>query len=136
MPNITIFSTEYITVEYYPDRKLIYHTIHKPIAGQVQMFKDALDVGTATMTKYQLCKWLSDDRKNGPLPAEMLDWSSNDWSQRTIDAGWKYWANVVPEEIDAAGTLIPVIDHLYNLGLRMAVFRTPQVALEWLDKME
>lgn len=135
MSNHILFSSPYITVEYRPEKKLIYHTIHKPIGGQAQMLKEALDIGTDALRKYGVSKWLSDDRKNGPLPPEVLEWGFADWNPRTIKAGWKYWANVVPGDIAAAGTLMPVIDDLYKLGLRMQVFTTVEDALQWLDQM-
>ncbi len=34
MANITIAENEYISVEYMPERGVIYHTVHKPIGGQ------------------------------------------------------------------------------------------------------
>jgi hypothetical protein len=57
---------------------------------------------------------LSDDRKNGPLSPEIVEFGRNDWNSRAIAAGWKYWANVVPEELVAAGTLTSVMGELYN----------------------
>jgi len=134
MSQITIHDSEYITVELFPEKKLIYHVIHKPTGGQP--LRDALNAGTEALRTYGACKWLSDDRKNGPLSREDAEWGFNDWNRRTIDAGWKYWANVVPEEVVAAGSLMPAIDALFELGLRMMVFTDPQEAMEWLDQME
>ena len=135
MSRITIVTNEYITVEYIPDKKLIYHTVHKPMGiEQVQLLKDALNAGTEALKKYGVSKWLSDDRLNGPLPDEILEWGASDWDPRTIKAGWKYWANVVPVEVDAAGALTPVIETLFQLGLRMQVFTDLDKALEWLDQ--
>lgn len=136
MPNTTIFNSEYITVEYWPDHKLIYHTIHKPMSSQLATFKEALNAGTEALQKYQVRKWLSDDRKNDPLTPEGNEWAYGDWQPRTLKAGWKYWAAVVPEDLVAAGTLMPVIENLYELGLRMMVFTSVEQAVEWLDKME
>lgn len=110
---------------------MIQHVIHKPITDQ--MFMEALDAGTEALKKYGATKWLSDDRKNGPLSDELLKWSHNDWQPRTIAAGWKYWAVIVPEEVIAAGTLTPVINALYEHGLTMMVFDDPDKALTWLD---
>jgi hypothetical protein len=131
---IIIVDNEYTTVQYLPDKKIIYHTIHKPIDDQP--LKDALNAGTDALEKYGACKWLSDDRKNGPLSAEMLEWGRNTWDVRTIAAGWKYWAEVVPEAVVSAGTMIPVIEALYELGLRMMVFTDLEKAFAWLDSFE
>lgn len=135
MPHIEIFDSEYITVEYWPEKKLIYHTIHKPTVGQDAILKAALDAGSDVLTTQQFSKWLSDDRKNGPLSPEFLEWSLQEWQPRTINAGWKYWANVVPQDLAAAGTLMPVIDNLFKHGLRMMVFTTIEDAMAWLDNI-
>jgi hypothetical protein len=133
MPTIVLLTNEYITLEYRPEEKLIYHTIHQPIGPtQTQVLVDALDAGTEALQKNQVTKWLSDDRLNGPLMPEFLNWSLGDWSPRTIAAGWKYWANVVPTELVAAGTLVPVIEHFHKFGLRMQVFTHVEDGLKWL----
>lgn len=134
MDNITIYDSEYITVEYHPEAALIYHTIHKPIElDEGQYLKDAVIVGAQALKKYGLCKWLSDDRKNGPLPDELVEWANREWNIPTIEAGWKYWANVVPVDVHAANTLTPIINHLYRLGLTMMVFTTVEDAKSWLS---
>jgi hypothetical protein len=133
MSSITIVDNEYITLQYLPDKKIIYHTVHKPIPDQP--LKDAVNAGTEALKKYGACKWLSDDRKNGPVSPEIAEWGREDWNPRTIAAGWKYWANVVPEEVASAGALSPVIEALFELGLRMMVFTDLAAAFEWLDRM-
>jgi hypothetical protein len=135
MSKINIASNSYITLEYYPEGKYLYHTIHQPISGQPNAFKDVLNAGTEALKEYGLDKWLSDDRNNGPLPKEILDWAANEWYVRTIEAGWKYWANVVTHDVNAAGTLVPVIHQLSSLGLRMQVITDVNRAIEWLNAM-
>lgn len=133
MSGIVLVSNDYITLECYPDQQLIYHTVHQPIGpDQAQMLKDTLNTGTEALRQYGATKWLSDDRKNGPLPPEMAEWGATDWNPRTIAAGWKYWANVVPHELAAAGTLLPIIENLHTLGLRMRVFTSLEEAQQWL----
>lgn len=101
--------------------------------AQSEMLKEALNIGSDALEKYRLKKWLSDDRKNGPLPAEIIEWGETEWHPRVIGAGWQYWANVVPEELVAAGTLVPIMNNLYKLGLRMQVFTNLDDAQNWLD---
>lgn len=134
MSSITLISNEYITIEYLTDKKMIYHTVHKPIGGPI--LREALNAGTAALEKYGACKWLSDDRLNGPLPTEDVEWGDNDWNPRTIKAGWKYWALVVPTEVIAAGAMAPVIQRLYELGLTMMVFPTVEKGMAWLESKE
>lgn len=136
MPNIILYNSPYITVEYWPDHKLIHHTIHQPMSQHLETFKAALNAGTEGLQRYQVSKWLSDDRKNDSLTEEGSKWAFGDWQPRTMQAGWKYWATVVPEDLAAAGTLIPVIDVLFELGLRMRVFTSVEEATKWLGTIK
>lgn len=137
MANTELYKSDYIVVEYNPDHKMIHHTVLQPIgAAQTDIFKEALQSGTEGIKKYKVSKWLSDDRKNGPLVPEMIEWSENNWYRPTIAAGWQYWANVVPAEIEAAQTLSAVINYLHTLGLRMSVFTDTESAIKWLDTLE
>ncbi|GAB4508300.1 MAG: hypothetical protein OHK0046_00300 [Anaerolineae bacterium] len=130
----TIVENEYITLVYLPEKGVIYHTIHQPVEGQP--LRDALLKGTAFLREHGVTKWLSDDRKNGPLSPEDAAWGIENWNQQTIEAGWKYWANVVPKEVEAAGSLTPTMNSLYEMGLRMMVFSSLEEAFEWLDSLE
>jgi hypothetical protein len=134
MQSITIVENKFISVQYLPDKKIIYHVIHQPISGQP--LRDALNAGTEALQRYGATKWLSDDRKNGPLPLEDAEWGFAVWQPRTIKLGWKYWALVVPEAIEAAGSMVSVMENLYELGLRMRVFTDVEEALAWLDSFE
>lgn len=134
MSEIIIVDNEFITVKYLDDKKLIYHTVHKPIPGE--MLNAATDAGTDALEKYGVCKWLSDDRKNGPLSPEAMEYGFKVWIPRTMAAGWKYWANVVPEELVSAAALAPVMEELHSIGLRMMVFTDVEEGFEWLDQFE
>ncbi|MCE7947631.1 MAG: hypothetical protein DYG88_09410 [Chloroflexi bacterium CFX4] len=133
MTAITIVDTDFITIQYLPDKKIIYHVIHSPISGQP--LRDALLAGTAALKQYGATKWLSDDRKNGPLSPEDAEWGVA-WNRQTVALGWKYWAIVVPEAIEAAGSMSPVIDNLYRMGVQMRVFSQLEDAFAWLDSVE
>jgi hypothetical protein len=134
MSRMIVAENDYMTLEYLPDKKIVYHTIHKPVGGK--MLRDVLNAGTETLAHYGACKWLSDDRKNGPLSEEDREWGFNDWNRRTIDVGWKYWALVVPQALVDAGTMLPTMDALYGLGLRMMVFTTLEDAFAWLNSVD
>ena len=134
MPPIVILDNEYITIKYLPDKKIIYHTVHQPFGGQP--LRDALIAGFDALQYYKVCKWLSDERKNGPMSADDVEWGNKNLNQRAMEVGWKYWALVVPEQIVAAGAMRPAIDILYELGLRMMVFSSVEEASGWLDKFK
>lgn len=132
MSQVIIFDSECISVVYLEDRGIIAHTIHQPVSGQI--FRDALLAGSAAMAHYGACKWLSDDRNNGPLSPEDTAWAAENWYAPTIEQGWKYWANIVPQELKAAGSLVPVIEDLYRYGLKTVLFTSVEEATHWLDQ--
>lgn len=134
MSETIILDNQYITIRYLPDKKMIYHTVHQPFSGQP--LRDALVAGFDALQEHKVCKWLSDERKNGPMSADDVEWGNKNLNQRSMEAGWKYWALVVPEQVVAAGAMVPTMNALYELGLRMMVFVSVEEAFEWLDRFE
>ena len=132
MADITIIDNEYVTMKFLEDQKTIYHVVHQPISGQP--LRDMLTTGLAALKKYGVSKWLGDDRKNGPMSDEDRAWGDENISNRVVEAGWKYWALVVPEQLAAAGRMAPIIEANFDRGLRMMVFTTPEKAFEWLAR--
>lgn len=131
MADITIIDNEYITMQYLEDRKTIYHVVHQPISGQP--LRDALLTGLNALQDYGASKWVSDDRKNGPMSDDDREWGEVNINQRAVEAGWHYWAIVVPEQIVAAGSMAPVMEASFERGLRMMVFSNTDEAFDWID---
>lgn len=127
-----VIDNPYVTLRYIPEQNYLYHTVHQPVDETV--FKASLDKGIELMQQHHIEKWLSDDRLNGPFSDDFSAWIINDWIPRASQAGWKYWANIVPLEIKAAGTLMPFIEILHTIGLRMMVFSDLEQAQDWLRK--
>jgi hypothetical protein len=128
---ITVVDNEYVTMRCSPEKDMIHHTFHQPIAGQV--FRDYLNTGVETMKKYGITKWLSDDRKNVAIPEEDVEWSLSDWGVRALEAGWKYWAIVVPEDYEGRETMAELRKYYHEKGLELEVFIMPEQAMEWLE---
>jgi hypothetical protein len=91
-----------------------------------------LNLGVVAMAKYGAAKWLSDDRNNSVLSPEDTEWSMNNWFPRAIQAGWKYWALVVPQDILAQMNLKEFVDSYFDQGLRIMVFSNSDEAMKWL----
>lgn len=127
---IAIIQNEYATLVYHPDIKVVHHTFHKPIAGQA--FRDVLSAGIQTLAEQDASKWLSDDRENSVLPDDDVAWSKEDWFPRAIEAGWKYWALVVPQDLLARMNMKQFVDSYIDQGLRVMVFSQPESAMDWL----
>ena len=134
MPSIDVVKNEFVTLQYLPEQKMLYHIVHKPVDEEI--FKSALNAGVEMLSKNEIGKWLSDDRKNGPFSQAFSAWAINDWIPHAIEAGWRYWANVVPEDLEAAGTLMPFIEVLQEKGLRMGIFTHTEKAVEWLENID
>lgn len=129
---ITIIQNEYATLVYHPDIKVVHHTFHKPIAGQA--FRDVLSAGIKVLAENNASKWLSDDRENSALPDDDVTWSKEDWFPRALQAGWKYWALVVPQDLIARMNMKQFVDSYIDQGLRVMVFSQPESAMEWLRR--
>lgn len=134
MESNIIVDNEYITIIDLPDKKMLYHTVHKPLGGQP--FRDALLTGYQALQDLGYSKWLSDDRLNGPMSDDDRAWGEENINRRSIEAGWKYWALVVPKELVAAGSMTPTIEAMHELGLRMMVFSEVDEAFAWLDQFK
>lgn len=128
-----IYDSEYITVLYHPETNMIHHTIHKTVPFPI--LTEATDAGTEALRRYGATKWLSDDRKNTALSQESLEYALSDWGARTVRAGWKYWALVVPTAFSGRLDMTRLVEHCYNLGVRVMVFTDLEEAHNWLASL-
>ncbi len=135
MLSIILIENEYVTLQYLPDKACLYHVVHKPYPDE-ELIKNVLNTGAAALTQYGICKWLSDDRKTGPMSPEFIQWGATEFNPRAIAAGWKYWANVVPEQVATAANIFTIMQGVFEMGLRMMVFTDTEKAVQWLDSME
>jgi len=130
--DITVLSNEYATLVYHEESKVIHHTFLKPIGGQP--FRDVLLAGVDYMVKYGSTKWLSDDRENSELSPEDGKWATTIWSKLVLDAGWKSWALVVPNDIMGRINMVEFVTMYSKLGVRVQVFTKLEDALIWLGQ--
>ncbi|MFN8530258.1 MAG: hypothetical protein U0670_16785 [Anaerolineae bacterium] len=133
-PAPAFLETEYVTLQYLPDKQCLYHVAQT--YPNDQQFKNALNAGAAALEKYKINKWVSDDRKLGPMSPDLLQWGATEFNPRAIAAGWRFWANVVPEQVATATDTFAIMETLFEFGLRMMVFTNTQEAFEWIDKVD
>jgi hypothetical protein len=133
MSKTTIIDTEYVTLWYYPESKIVHHVFHKYIYGEE--FRNVLLKGLEIFKQNSAQKWLSDDRKNSALPKEDGEWSVNEWAPKVIDAGWKYWAIVMPDKTVGQLNMQRFIDSYKEQGVTIQIFDDPAEALKWLDNV-
>ena len=133
MAKMTILDTEYATLWYYPEKKIVHHVFHKFIYGQE--FRNVLEKGLETFQQYGAQKWLSDDRKNSALPTEDLEWGMGNWFPRVFGSGWEYWAVVMPDKIAGQMNMDRIMKNYIDQGLVVQVFDDPDEALNWLESV-
>lgn len=131
---IVAIDNEFATLVYYPEKGMVHHTFHKPVAREV--FQNVLLTGTELMRTHGGTKWLSDDRGYGALSPEDTEWGIKVWFPQAKAAGWKSWALVVPEDIMARMNLMDIIDHYFEMGVRIMVFTSPEEAMPWLENLK
>jgi hypothetical protein len=127
----TIIDNKYATLWYHPETKIVHHQFHQPIGGQ--SFREVLDKGLEAFQEFSAQKWLSDDRGNSALSPEDSDWAINNWSPRVIDAGWKYWAVVMPEKVIGQMNMQRFIKMYSERDVSVQVFSDPDEAMRWLE---
>lgn len=133
MPKETIIDTDYVTLWHDSDNKLVHHKFHKFIYGQ--QFRDVLLQGLEVFKKHGANKWLSDDRLNSALPQEDGIWAITEWSPQVMEAGWKYWAIIMPDKVAGQLNMNRFMKTYIEQGLIIQVFEDVDEALTWLTSV-
>ena len=130
----TIIDTDYATLWYYPESKVVRHKWKKFIHGDE--FRNVLNRGVEIFKEHGANKWLSDDRLNSALPTVDFEWGVTDWFPRVFAAGWKYWALVMPDKVIGQMNMDRAVKTYIEQGLVVKVFEDPEEALAWLETVE
>ncbi len=129
-----LLDNEWGTVRYHPVDRYIYHTFKQPVGGEA--FHHILNTGLKHLREQKAIKWLSDDRENAAFAPEDIEFSVADWGPRAAQAGWKFWALVVPATLAGQSSMSAIVEAFYNLGVRVSVFTEVEKAREWLVKQQ
>ncbi len=130
MSRQTISETEYATLWYYPEDKIVHHQFHKFIHSDE--FRKMLMNGVDVFKQYGADKWLSDDRLNGAMTAEDIQWGQDVWTPAVFAAGWKYWAIMMPDKVVGKMSMRRLIDQYSEMGVTVDIFDDTDEALKWL----
>lgn len=126
-----ILSNDYFDLLFHETEKVVHH-IYKPPMDDNHL-KELLTRGTSLMRESGAKKWISDNRRLvNTFSPEYADWTMNVWLPDTIDAGWKYWALVVPEEVAASADHIKFVESFYNSGVWVTVWVNVEDAYKWI----
>ncbi len=131
MPTQTLIKNDFVTMVFHEESGIVHHEIHKYVYGEP--LRALLTTGTDALEKHRATKWLSDDRKNNALSKEDTEWAMHEWSPRTIAAGWKHWAVVLPEKILGQMNMQRFIDAYAEHGVTVRIFTDPVEARAWLE---
>lgn len=130
MERQTILDTPGASLWYYPKEKIVHHQIHRYVCGPE--LRELLTRGGEVLKKNGARKWLSDDRKNGPLSKEDGQWADQIWLPPVVAAGWNTWAMVHPELVIGQMNVKQFTDGFAKKGLTVKVFDDPAKAMAWL----
>jgi hypothetical protein len=133
MQATVISDTDYATLWYHPDKKIVHHQFHKFIHSKE--FRHVLEQGLEIFEQNGAQKWLSDDRMNSALPIADSEWGQKDWFPRVFQSGWKYWAIVMPDKVAGKMNMQRFIDAYSTQGLTIDIFDEPDEALKWLESV-
>ena len=126
----TIIDNEFAILRYYPNEKVVYHKFKKFFYGED--LHQVLDKGTEILKEKGAQKWLSDDRDFGALHPDDRAWGEREWNPRTIAAGWRFWAVVVPRSAVGQLSTKALVKMFSELGVEVQAFSDPDEAMEWL----
>ena len=126
-----VLENKFMTLWYHNDAKIVHHKFHTFTHGED--LRNGLTKGLEIMKKNGATKWLSDDRENPILKKEDMEWTASVWRPAVINAGWKYWAIVMPEKIAGQMAMNKIIKEYANTGVTVQIFPNADAALAWLE---
>ncbi len=126
----TIIDRANAALWYHTDTKIVHHELRRFVTGTE--LREILTRGVEVFEQRGACKWLSDDRGNGPLHPDDAAWAVNTWAPRVMAAGWKYWAVVMPRKVLGQMNMRQWIDMYAEKGVTVRAFDAPSEAIEWL----
>ena len=119
MAKETCLENEFITIWYHADTGIVHHEWHKFF--------------TELLRKHNVTKWLSDDRKYPVLTADDSTWAEAIWFPKTVSAGWKYWAIVMPHTPIGQINIGQFVKNVAAAGITVQIFSEPDEAMKWLE---
>lgn len=126
----TVLDTEWLNVRYYPEAGIIHHTWKKTCSGQV--FRDMMLEASDYLGSHKGSKWLSDDRLFMAMTDEDNLWGQRVWFAKTVHAGWKHWAILLPERQAGQESMQMMVNEYRAAGINAKVFDTLESATDWL----
>ena len=128
-----LYESKNSKVEWLEHEKIAVKTFYDFAYGEELM--TAFNAGLDAMIKYHGEKWLSDNRGMKPYRTQDVKWINEVWGPRALQAGWKYWAAVEPENILGKWTMKPLMEFYQQQGVTLQVFHQVEDGLKWLKSV-
>lgn len=132
METETVYDNEFATILYYPESGIIQHSWKKFCSGP--LFREMMLGASDYLEAHKGTKWLSDDRKYTIMSEEDSLWGRRVWVPRTIHAGWKHWAMILPEINAGTEAMQGIVNEFRAAGINAAFFDDVPEAMAWLEK--
>ncbi|MGB1286967.1 MAG: hypothetical protein ACPG7F_10570 [Aggregatilineales bacterium] len=133
MERTTVIDNKHVVMYYYPDEKLVHHIYQPTIHGK--FVREQLTQGIELLKEHNATKWLSDNHLFNDLPEEDNIWINENWLPSAVEAGWKYWALVVPTGFIGKMNMTQFVNNFSDMGVMVRVFTSPDDAMDWLKQM-
>ena len=130
MSTITVIDNEHVVLYYHTDSKIVHHIYQPTIHGEY--LREQLNRGIELFKEHGANKWLSDNHLFNSLPDEDNQWINETWLPQAVDAGWRFWALVVPEEDLGRMNMVQFVNNFAEMDVLVRVFTEPDEAMEWL----
>lgn len=126
----TIIEKPRMSLFYYPLEKIVHHQMHQ--YPGLELLQEILMRGLDLIREMGATKWLSDDRNGGALPKSHHEWGDKVWAPQAIEAGWKYWGLVLPDDLLHTANMQKLCRLYASQGIMVQVFSDPDDAFRWL----
>jgi len=96
------------------------------------VLRQAYEAGLECLLRNRATKAFADNRGLFPACGEDLEWIERDWLPRMAQAGWKYWAVLMPTTPLGAMSVRRMMAIYRELDIRFETFTSDEDALAWL----
>jgi hypothetical protein len=97
-----------------------------------QYYRDTMDKGLALLKEKKASKWLADMREQKVLSQEDQTWTVQDWTPRSVKAGIRHTAFVIPASALGQMSLKRILSKVGEIEIVMAYFDNLEEARIWL----
>jgi len=125
------YDTEYLKIEYLED-------LHAGIGNwfgfvEDENYKAGLNKMIDFYKEKKVNKWIANLTKMEAISPELQDWANNDWFPRAIEAGVKYMAIVVSEDVFNQLAVENIMTQVTDV-ITTHYFSSVDEAKEWMKK--